>query len=137
MVSSPTSIPAGFCSQKLWGLIFLALKSWAGGPSVDLGLLAPVISQIFIHHTWVKDQLVPRRHLPTSLDGCGFFNSVVVRFPFNSITDVSEGWLFYILVVILMWLCEEVSSVCLCCHLDWKSVFCLLILIDNWVYGKK
>ena len=45
---------------------------------------------------------------PNSLDGCGFFNSIVVRLPFNSISDVSEWWLFYILVVILMWLCEEV-----------------------------
>ena len=27
---------------------------------------------------------------PTSLDGCGFFNSVVVRLPFNSISDGSE-----------------------------------------------
>ena len=28
--SSTHSIPTGFCSQKLWGLIFLALESWAG-----------------------------------------------------------------------------------------------------------
>ena len=27
---------------------------------------------------------------PTSLDGCGFFNSVVVRLPFNSISAGSE-----------------------------------------------
>ena len=43
---------------------------------------------------------------PTSLDGCGFFNSVVVRLPFNSISDGSEWGLFYMLAVILMWLCE-------------------------------
>ena len=57
---------------------------------------------------------------PTSPDGCGFFNSIVIRLLFNSISDSSEGWLFYILVVILTWLCEEVSYVCLCCHLDLK-----------------
>ena len=57
---------------------------------------------------------------PTSLDGCGFFNSVVVRFPFILISDVPEWWLFYILVVILMWLCKGVSHVCLPCCLDWK-----------------
>ena len=57
---------------------------------------------------------------PTSLDGCGFFNSIVVRLPFNSISDSSEWW-FHILVVILMCLCKEVSHVCLCCRLDWKS----------------
>ena len=27
---------------------------------------------------------------PTSLDGCGFFNSIVVRLPFNSISNSSE-----------------------------------------------
>ena len=37
--------------------------------------------------------------LPTSLNGCAFFSSTVVRLPFNSISDCSE-WLFYILVVI-------------------------------------
>ena len=58
---------------------------------------------------------------PASLDGCGFFNSVVVRLPFNSIFAGSGWWLFHILVVILMWLCEEVSHVCLCHHHDWKS----------------
>ena len=31
-LSSTTSIPAGFYSQELWGLLFLAVKPWAGGP---------------------------------------------------------------------------------------------------------
>ena len=48
---------------------------------------------------------------PTSLDGCGFFNSVVVWLPFYLISDGSEWWLLYILVLILMWLCKEVSCV--------------------------
>ena len=39
---------------------------------------------------------------PTDLDGYGFFNSVVVRLPFNSISDGSEWRLFYVLVLILM-----------------------------------
>ena len=38
-VSSTDLIPTGFCSQKLWGFIFLALETWAGGPGVGLGLL--------------------------------------------------------------------------------------------------
>ena len=46
---------------------------------------------------------------PTSVDG--YFNSMVVRLPFNSISDGYESGLFYILVVILMWLCEEASHV--------------------------
>ena len=42
--SSTDSIPTGFDGQKLWGLIFLALEPWAGGPGVGLGLLVPEIS---------------------------------------------------------------------------------------------
>ena len=42
--SSTNSILIGFCSQKLWGLLFLALELGAGGPGVGLGLLAPKIS---------------------------------------------------------------------------------------------
>ena len=43
-VSSIDLIPAGVCSEMLWGLIFLTLKPWAGEPDVGLGLLAPEIS---------------------------------------------------------------------------------------------
>ena len=57
---------------------------------------------------------------PTSLDRCGFFKSVVVRLLFNSIFDGCEWWLFYILVVILLQLYEEVSHVCLCYHPECK-----------------
>ena len=39
---------------------------------------------------------------PTSVDGCGFFNSVVIRLLFNSVSDGCEWWLFHILVVILI-----------------------------------
>ena len=42
-VSSTKSIPAGFCSQKLWGLTLLALEPWARRPGVSLGLLGPEI----------------------------------------------------------------------------------------------
>ena len=41
--SSTDSIPTGFHSKKLWGLIFLALESWAEGPGMGLGLLTPKI----------------------------------------------------------------------------------------------
>ena len=57
---------------------------------------------------------------PTSLDGCGFFNSVVVRPPVNLIADDRKWWLFHSLVVTLMCLHTEASHVYLCCHLDSK-----------------
>ena len=43
-VSSTNPVPDGFCIQKLWELIFLALEPWAWGPGVGLGPLAPEIS---------------------------------------------------------------------------------------------
>ena len=61
------------------------------------------------------------------VDRCGFFSSVVVRLPFNSISDGSGKWLFSSLVVILMRLCEEVSRVSLHLCLDWKAQIPLTI----------
>ena len=40
----PLTIPTGFCSQKLQGLIFLALETQIGGPGVGLELPTPAIS---------------------------------------------------------------------------------------------
>ena len=94
--SSIASIPAGFHSQKLGGLIFLALESWAGGPGVGLGLLAPKVSLLNFYPRGCGVTPFCVHAPPTSLDGCGFFNFIVVRLPFNSISDGSE---FYILVV--------------------------------------
>ena len=42
-VSPTDSIPIGFCSQKLWGLNFLAQEPRAGGPGAGLVLFAPEI----------------------------------------------------------------------------------------------
>ena len=77
-------------------------------------------SWIFIHHTWRRNQPVPVCSPPTSMDGCGFFNSLVVRLPFNLISEGSEWWLFYILILIWMKFYKEVSHVCLHHHCDWK-----------------
>ena len=43
-VSSTDSVPAGFYSQTSWGLIFLALEPWAGGPGVGLGVITAEIA---------------------------------------------------------------------------------------------
>ena len=57
-------------------------------------------SQIFIHHIQMWDQPVLCCHRSYSLDGYGFFNSVLTRLPFNLIFGGSEWWLFCVLVVI-------------------------------------
>ena len=74
------------------GVIFLALEPWSGGPDVELGFLALEISTpkfLSTTHGYGTSPFCIST-LPTSLDGCGFFNSVVVRLPFNSISDGSE-----------------------------------------------
>ena len=72
---SPTLL-AGFYSQKLWGLLFLAPELWAGslvwgwGEPFDpqRGISAAEIPlPIFIHHTWVWDQRICISTPPTSL----------------------------------------------------------------------
>ena len=70
-VSSTDLIPTGFCSQKLWGLIFLALEPWAEGLGVGWGQLFQSLC-------------------PSYQSGWMWFNSVVVRLPFNLISDGSE-----------------------------------------------
>ena len=85
--SSTNSIPAGFCSQKLWGLIFLALEPWAGGPSVGPGLRALKISLPNFYPHGCRASPFCICTPPTSLDGCGFFNFIVVRLPYNLISD--------------------------------------------------
>ena len=87
---------------------------------MGLGLLVPKISVLNFYPRGCGTSPFGILAPPTYLDGCGFFNSVLVRLPFNSISDIPERWLFYILVVMLMWLCEGASHVCLCHHLDWK-----------------
>ena len=104
------------------------LSSWHWNPRLGGlasgwdSLLPRYPSRVFIHHMCVRDQPVTHLHPPTSLDGCGFFNSIVVRLPFNLISICSMQWWFYILVAVLMRLYKETSYVC---HLDQQSVLCL------------
>ena len=88
--SSTDSIPAGFSSQKLWGLIFLVLESWPGGTGVRLGLLTSEISLLNFYPHGCGTSPFSVHTPPTSLDGYDFFNFVVVRLPFNLISDIPE-----------------------------------------------
>ena len=69
--SSTNLILAGFLSQKLWGLTFLALESWAGWTGVGLGLLAPEISLPNFYPQGFGASLFWVHTSPTCLDGCG------------------------------------------------------------------
>ena len=97
-------------------LLFAAsnLSSWHWDPELvgsgmGLGLLAPERSFPNFYPPCVgvgpARSTFPLLHAstpPTSLDGCGFFNSVVIRLPLGWISDGSQQWLFFSLVVILM-----------------------------------
>ena len=89
-----TTIPAGFCSQKLWRFLFLALDPWAEGPSVGL---RPLISQ------WRPRQLRYLSWLYSATCGCGIspfyvfahlpvlmWLLLVVELLFNKISGSSE-----------------------------------------------
>ena len=125
VVSSTNSTPTGFCSQKLYGLIFLVLEPWARGPGCGAGTPCSwdILPEFLSTTCGCGTSLFCICSPPTSLDGCGFFNSLVVKLPLKSVSDGSEWWFFYILVVILTWMCEEVSHVCLCYHLFQNSSY--------------
>ena len=95
---------------------------------MGLGLLTPKIPLLnfYLPHVGVESaRSMSAPLLPVWMDVGFFFNSIAVRLPFNLISDGSEWWLFYILIVILLWLCEDVSPIYLCLHLDKKSLmFC-------------
>ena len=90
-VSSADPTPTGFYSQKLWGLIILALEPWAGCSGVRLAFLASRTSLLLYppHVGFGLACSVPLHlHLsipPTHLDECGFLNSLVVGCPHSSI----------------------------------------------------
>ena len=114
--------PLLFCSQNLWGLIFLALELWAGEPGYWAG--TPCSFDILPEFTSTThgcgSSLFHICAPPTSLDGCGSFNSVVVRLPLKLSSDGSDQRWFHILVGSWVWLCQEVSHVYLCLNLDLK-----------------
>ena len=88
----PTQSLLVFAARSYGHLIFLTLEPWAGRSGVRLGLLAPKISlpTFYSLHVDVGPAHSTSPPTPTSVNGCGFFQSVVVRLPFDSNSDGSE-----------------------------------------------
>ena len=67
------------------------MDTWARESGVGLGFLTPEIS---FPNFYPQHMDVGPAHSasapPTNLDGCGFFNSIVVWLPFNLISDGFE-----------------------------------------------
>ena len=99
-----TSLPV--TGTLRWGALCGAGKPCSSGviPPAQIPL------RIFICHMWVWDQLIP--HLQSSYQSqCSFFfKSLVVVLLFLQISGGSEWCFFCSLVVILMWLWNDVSS---------------------------
>ena len=85
------------------------LSSWSWNPGLGFlvwvwdSFLPRYLSQIFIHVSVGPAHSMSMPLLPVWTD-------MVSSIPYFHST----------LVGILMWLCEKVSHVCLCCHLGWK-----------------
>ena len=104
----------------VWNFLFPRYPSWI---FIHVGWGQPLLwLRASYQSPWVWFLQFYSCHTSIQLD------TVVVRLQGNSISDIPEWWLLYILVVILMWLCEEASHVCLCCHLDWKPEKITIIL---------
>ena len=63
---------------------------------------------------------------PTGLAECFFFNSLVVRLPYSSISWQFCYFLFLNLLLSFFWLCKEAQCVYLHLHLGWKTIFVFL-----------
>ena len=114
-----TQFPGVFCSQKLWGLTFLALESWAVGPGVGLGFLAPKISlQNLFHHMWMWGQLILHPH-PSFQSGWTWF---LQSHNCQTSIHLDSSWFWVMAVLYFSFnfdvVFEEVSNVCLYHHLD-------------------
>ena len=93
----PTQSPLDFCSQKLWGLHLPGTGTLGWGPGVMLGLLTTKISLLNFYPPCIG-WLTSPFHVcapPSCLNGCGFFNSVVVR-----LSVQLNFWWFWVMVVL-------------------------------------
>ena len=83
------------------------LQPWAGGTGVGLGLLAPKISLLDFYLPLVD--VGPARSTSSSLLPVRMDVVSLVPLLSDLISVGSEQWWFCILVVTLMWLCEEAA----------------------------
>ena len=87
----PTQSPLMFAARSYgdfsswhWNLELSGLV-WGWDP-----LLLRSPSRTFTHHVWMWGQPILCLCPSNSLNGCGFFNPIVVRLPFTSISDTFE-----------------------------------------------
>ena len=119
--------PHGFLQPEGLRLSFPMLEPW------DVqSVLLPSFSSQFIHtqmwdcQPWrCHASFLPISALPTSLDGCFFFDSLGVGL--LSIQFIFWHFLFLFLNLLLsfFWLYEEAKCICLRLHLCWECLYFL------------
>ena len=129
-VSPAASTPHRFFSSEVLRYYFTML-----GPWVSLSVSLPSCSSLFIRmQMWdhllcqpppcraSSPSQLPISAPPTSLNGCFFFNCLVVRLPYSLV--FWQLWLFFVfkLVVVFLWLCEEAQCNYLRLHLGCRSL---------------
>ena len=133
------STPTGVFSQR-----FEALFPHAGALGCVVCFSTQLFLLVYLHShvglppplaaalPWVLSAQLPISAPPTSLDGCVFFNSLVVRLPYSLIFYQFWSFFDFKLLLYFFWLCEEAQYVYLLFHLGQKymslTIFCWLNL---------
>ena len=88
--ASPNDNLCWFSQPEVEGTYLPSTGILGRGPGVGLGLLAPEISLTNFYPHGCGASSFYLCDPPTSLGGCGFFNSIVIQLPFNWIADMLE-----------------------------------------------
>ena len=143
-ISPMATTPIGFYCQRCWGFLFLrwnpGLCGLSRSPVAPPGLSACRCGTTSCCLTHLILQLLPCctssppwlpiSALPTSLDECFFFNSLLSDFFTVRFSGRSGCFLFLNLLLSFFWLCKEAKSIYRCLHLSrkWSKPFNLYSL---------
>ena len=121
--------PHRFFQSEVLRLYFPALEPWVAQsvsfPSCSSWFICqhrmwdhPVLQLLPCHTSSLPQLLISSP--PTGLNECFFFNSLVVRLPYSSISW--QFWLFFVFkfVVVLLLVIREAKYIYLCIHLGQK-----------------
>ena len=114
--------PQGLPATTLWGLLVAAWPAPCHNPPPRWVCQPPPCHES-------SPPWLPVSALPTSLDECFFFISLVVRLPCSLI--LYQFWLFFVFKLLLcfFWLCKEAQCVYLHLHLGWNLNFEFKIIL--------
>ena len=127
--------PHRFLQSEVLRLYFPTLESWVAQsvsfPQFLLAYLHANVGALGLPATTLPNQVLqplpchkssppqlPISAPPTSLDGCFFFNFLIVGLTYSLIFCLF--CFLFLNLLSFFWLCEEVQCIYLCLHLSWK-----------------